>query len=465
MGQKILTFRNSVKRISNEIDPAVVNRKRESVDLIDLNTLKISEGSIIYTNSKSDSCLNCMGRTLQCGKTQCPIITQFSRYLPNKNNFSSKFLFGSSPPSVFIGRSGYPKVSVGPMVPPTTGDTSIMDETELWWNMDLNNIIDMRMNLVRCKSSLDIHSPNNFNRKSLSNKFLDTIQEIGLAENSIEMEVNFSKTPKKNILLDADVQPMGPTAPIQKVKITSNSTDHNIQSVFDDTDLHANQGILLLKDKMNTQTSITRAFSSGLMGLGKNRKLVPTRWAITAVDSTLGLHYWKNIIHFPVINEFRIYQSNYLDNKFVIILIPDSWGYELIEAFFPGSCWNPGQKIAMGNDWEGLKGRKTYARIGGCYYAARNIVGEYLNSQRRQARVTILRETYPEFTMPLGVWFTRECVRNALQQPFLKLESMEEVLNYINTNMKIPSKYWVDTSSVLKKSKEMKQKSIYRYLN
>ena len=33
---------------------------------------------------------------------------------------------GSSPPSIFIGRYGYPKVSIGPMIPPVIGDTSII---------------------------------------------------------------------------------------------------------------------------------------------------------------------------------------------------------------------------------------------------------------------------------------------------------------------------------------------------
>ncbi|OLS24493.1 MAG: hypothetical protein HeimC3_19230 [Candidatus Heimdallarchaeota archaeon LC_3] len=464
MGRKTLNFGNSVKTISKEIDLRSLKTKRKDSDRLSLDDIKIDNNFIVYTHSKSQNCINCMGRTLLCGKSHCPIITQFSRFKPLQKDFSSKVLFGSSPPSVFIGRNGFPNVFVGPMVPPSIGDTAIMDETELWWNMDLTNIIDMRMNLVRCKSSLNIYSAKESNRRKYSNKNLDNIQEIGLANNSIEMEVKFSKLPKKNIILDADIQPMGPSAPIRKIKITSNSTDQKLQKIADDTDLNANSAIINLKNNNSSQTSITRAFSAGLMGLGKNRRLVPTRWAITAVDSSLGLHYWKKIIHFPIISEYRVYESNYLDNKFVIIMMPGEWGYELIEAFFPGSCWNPGEKIAMGNDWEGLKGRKTYSRIGGCYYAARNMIGEYLHQNRRQAKVVILRETYPNFTMPLGVWFTRECVRNALEQPYLKFDTSNEVIQFVDQKMKIPASYWIDTSGVLKKSKEISQKSIYRYL-
>ena len=224
-----------------------------------MNEVKFDNNLVIYTNSKSNNCLNCMGKSLLCGKSHCPIITQFSRFEHIQKDFSSKTLFGSSPPSVFIGRNGYPKVYAGPMVPASLGNTAIMDETELWWNMDLTNIIDMRMKLVRCKSSLDINSANETKLNKYSNKKLDQIQEIGLAKNSIEMEVKFSKLPKKNVILDADIQPMGPSALIKKIDITSNSTDQNLQKIANDTDLKASDAIINLKKDNNSQTSITRA--------------------------------------------------------------------------------------------------------------------------------------------------------------------------------------------------------------
>ena len=37
---------------------------------------------------------------------------------------------GASPPSVFIGKEGYPKVFVGQLIPPVHGDTMMMDLTE-----------------------------------------------------------------------------------------------------------------------------------------------------------------------------------------------------------------------------------------------------------------------------------------------------------------------------------------------
>jgi hypothetical protein len=43
-----------------------------------------------------------------------------------------KDLAGCSPPAVFVGRYGYPKVDIGPLLPPEFGDTSIMDKPEMW---------------------------------------------------------------------------------------------------------------------------------------------------------------------------------------------------------------------------------------------------------------------------------------------------------------------------------------------
>ena len=39
---------------------------------------------------------------------------------------------GSSPPSVFVGSYGYPKVGVGPMLPPIHGNTTLLDNPEQW---------------------------------------------------------------------------------------------------------------------------------------------------------------------------------------------------------------------------------------------------------------------------------------------------------------------------------------------
>ena len=61
------------------------------------------------------------------------IEANWHQYLAKYGNlFSSDHISGSSPPSVFVGSYGYPKVGVGPMVPPIHGDTSVLDIPEKW---------------------------------------------------------------------------------------------------------------------------------------------------------------------------------------------------------------------------------------------------------------------------------------------------------------------------------------------
>src|SRR5574338_1404076 len=66
----------------------------------------------------------------------------WNEYLAKYGNlFSSDSISGSSPPSVFVGSFGYPKVGVGPMVPPIHGDTSLLDAPERWLGKTLEEIV------------------------------------------------------------------------------------------------------------------------------------------------------------------------------------------------------------------------------------------------------------------------------------------------------------------------------------
>ncbi|MHA1296445.1 MAG: hypothetical protein ACTSPH_07545, partial [Promethearchaeota archaeon] len=143
-----------------------------------------------------------------------------------------------------------------------------------------------------------------------------------------------------------------------------------------------------------------RVFSAGLLGTKDKRRLVPTRWAITAVDDIISKALIKEIKQFPEINEYLIFESSYLDNHFKILLFPGKFAYEMNEVWAPNSLWNVSLNGSNWNlkpqimtDYEFYEGRKNYAsNITGAYYAARKEVCEYLYNIRRQARVLIFRE-------------------------------------------------------------------------
>ena len=216
-------------------------------------------------------------------------------------------------------------------------------------------------------------------------------------------------------------------------------------------DLKSSEAIFqLYKDGVQI-SKIQRAFSVGAFGIKKHRRFVPTRWSITAVDSTIGETLMKKTKTYPLINEYRIYHYNQFDNRWVVLMIPSEWQYELIEAWYPNTTWNPyGRGISIFNSYEFFKGRTTYAEIGGCYYAARLAVNETLNKERRQAGVVILREAHPGYIMPIGVWNVRESVRRALKEPYQKFDTLDQALIQVSKIMDIPLQRWIRNSAVLK---------------
>ena len=131
---------------------------------------------------------------------------------------------------------------------------------------------------------------------------------------------------------------------------------------------------------------IQRAFSAGTLGRRGRRKLVPTRWSITAVDDLLGKANLDRIRYLPELSEILVYSYTALDNRWLLIFLPGCYRYESIEAWYPNTLWNPSsENIVMAGDHEGFHGRTTYASIGGCYYAARLATSEMLLRVGRQA--------------------------------------------------------------------------------
>lgn len=182
----------------------------------------------------------------------------------------------------------------------------------------------------------------------------------------------------------------------------------------------------------------------------KNRRFVPTRWSITAVDDTISKNMIEKIKDFPLINEFRIYEHVQLDNMWIVLMIPREWSYEQLEGWHPRTLWNPGDRISVISDWEGNDGKKTYAATGGCYYSTRLGISEKLLEERRQATAITFREVNPGYIMPVGVWHTRESIRSALRKKPVEFSSLNESLNYISNKLKIPLKGWIENTHLLK---------------
>jgi len=338
---------------------------------------------------------------------------------------------GSSPPSVFVGRYGYPKVRLGPMIPPLHGDTTILDRTELWAGKSIEEIANYRLSLVRGTFTMNVHDT--------SGRYLENMQELAMSERPAESEATFEKKPfgdvelEKEMKFNTEAAPFGPAAPLKTFKTSSLSADKRIEGAHYDADLKASDAVMEMYRRGVEISSIHRVLSIGMLGLKKNRKLVPTRWSISATDDIISNRIVKENEMNASLDLFEVTQYSHLANQYSVVLIPeDVWSFEMIESWFT----NSGQ-IATGSDYEDAQGLDHYPTIAGAYFAARLAVAEHLARRRKKAAALVLREIHPEYVMPLGVWQIREGVREALKRRARKFENMEQALSFACAGMSV----------------------------
>ena len=362
-----------------------------------------------------------------------------------------KDLEGSTPPSVFIGRWSYPKVYAGPMMVGETGDTSIMDSPESWIgeHKTQEDIINYRMNLVRGKQLIKI--------TDLENPFVEKLQDISLASKSIDSEATFGKRPR-GALLTEDSMPHGPSAVIEKFDIDAVRWDKQLEKTFYDTDLTAREAVLNLHNKDVPFTAMQKAFSVGAIGTKYKRKLVPTRWSITACDSTLADLFLKEVRKFDILDTYRVYEFGSLNNYYIIILTPTEWQYEWYEAFIQLI----GKEELIFSDYETDTDKKEYSSVGGCYYTSKMAVLDALVKEKIQAGLIVLREAYEGY-VPLGVFNVRENMKSAMSNPYKEFETLKDALKYAGTKLKIPISKYVKQGTLLNELLHTKQTTLDMY--
>ena len=356
-------------------------------------------------------------------------LKQITKQLYNmKSTKVDKQLDGTTPPSVFIGTYNYPKVFAGPLLAPSYEDSAIMDNPEAWVNNSTTQqeIISYRLNLVRGKQTIGI--------TDLENNYIEKLQEISMASKSIASEAEFNKKPR-GMTFSAENAPHGPSAVLKKFDIDNVKWDHQLEKTYYDTDLKAADAVEILHDKDIPFSQIQKAFSVGTMGVKDNRKLVPTRWSITAVDTTIADRLLDKVKYYSQLDTYRVYEFSSLNNYYAILEIPSPWQYEWMEAFLDIN----GKGMMIFTDYESNKGKKEYSRVGGCYYTAKMAILEQLERDKLQAGCIVFREADENY-IPLGVFNVRENIRHAMSSPYKEFETLTNALDYIETKLKLTVK-------------------------
>ncbi len=388
-------------------------------------------------------CARCMGHRHLCGISPCPIVMRAKALANIDGAVSGLSLEGASPPSVFVGSHGYPKVLAGPLVPPSTGpEAAMMERPDLWLTKSLDEILALRFRLVRTKQPLRVDAAVDPPRT------LAETQTMTLSETPVDSEAELLKKPQFTTVLSQRTLPVGPSAPLDGFRLEDNpQVPRPVDRVTSDTDLGAGQGVLTLFDEGIRQEHITRLLSVGLLGVRKHRRLVPTEWSITAVDDIVGRELHGRILRMPWLNDHAVAWDSALGNTVVILFTPSAWQFEALE------CWLGSIRPQIISDHEWFKGRKDYARsVTGAYYATRLPVLEYLASIKRQAGVIVFMEVDPQRWVPLGVWRFREIARRALARRVGRFTCMDDALEEVGRHLRNPIERWLEASHQYRES-------------
>ena len=371
------------------------------------------------------------------------IESNWKEYLSRYGNlFSSSHVDGSTPPSVFVGAYGYPKVLVGPMLPPIHGDTTILDSPEKWTGKSLEDIVNYRLSLVRGIKPIKI--------EDVGEKYIENLQIMSMSERSTDAEMELVKNASPIVSIDGDSPIFGPIGEIKSAKFSNSTSDKNIQKSFYDKDLLAQDAVVGLYNKGIEISRIQKCFSIGMFG--KNRKLVPTRWSITATDDIISKSLIEKIIDYDVIDTTKVFSYNHLGNYFCVIIFPSRWMFEMQEAWY-GEDGN----VGFGSDFEDMRGMTHPPETAGAHFASRLAVSEYLAENKIQAAAMVLREIRPEYAVPVGVWQVREGARMALNQKPIIVSNFLEGLDAACKGLSIDKKEWLSHSRLYQAKK---QKSI-----
>ena len=339
---------------------------------------------------------------------------------------------------VFVGSYGYPKVSVGPMVPPIHGNTSLLDSPEAWRGKSLEDIVNFRLNLIRGTLKIPIDK--------VDGRYIEDLQEVTMSSKPIDSDLVFEKSPLLDVSLDGQNPPFGPIGEIKSAKFAATSSVKSIEKAYYDYDLKSQDAVLQLYNSGIEISKIQKCFSVGM--LGHKRKLVPTKWSITAIDDIISKSLAGDVLNYSLIDSHRVFSYAHLGNIFTIVLFPHRWVYEMIEAWYSDGI------LGFGSDCEDARGIDHSPAIAGAYYAAKLGVLEYLHKNKIQAGAVILREIRPEYAIPVGVWQVREGVREAMTGRPIIADDFDHALNIASEKTSISKNEWLSHGNVIELTRQ-----------
>ncbi len=371
----------------------------------------------------ADLCVVCKGTKKLCGARTCPVLSRINTQMGIRKNVGQS-VFGPSK-ELFVSSFGYPSLSHGPVAPV---DHSCLDLPDLY-GRSYREIIENRASSIGGRRI-----------SRATERMRQDMREIALSAKPTDIEMSFSKAPSMRLNFSSLIQPMGPSAPLSMFRQAENpKIPKKIDSIAGES-MSATDALFELTTHGFDNYYLTNVFSSGSLGNFDKRKIVPTRWSITAIDDILSKQMMVDIRVHPWISDFMLFSHKDYDNHYEVLLIPGDWEFENFEAWSPKSVWAEGAEgPVITAEHEPFGGRSSYAstQLGG-YYATRFSVAKYLHSIRRQARAFVFREVGEGYMVPLGVFQVREGVRSALGKPPACFSTRSEAFSEVENRLSLP---------------------------
>jgi hypothetical protein len=347
-------------------------------------------------------------------------------------------MFGSVSPSIFVGRSNYPNVSAGILSPVGNEEQAAQFATSGAWydeGVSLSDVFRRRTSLLNSSRAapVDVHDT--------WDGFVGVGREVAIADRPVQVEIGLADDPRLDFDVDDVATPTGPRATAQSASLGENPhVPRPVKKTLEDDDWRAEGAINYLYRRGFDVYDVNTILSAGALGRSEDRRLVPTRWSITAVDDTVGQYLRGRVRDNPGVDTVQVYRNEFVGNAYWIVLAPGNWEFELVEMKAPGSVWNPDPEAGtwLASDYENYEGRTGYVdETAGAYHAARLAVLEHLDDVGRQASCLVLRHVSDDYWGPAGVWQVREAVRHAFDGHRGEAETFDDAVRGVADHLPV----------------------------
>jgi hypothetical protein len=330
---------------------------------------------------------------------RCPIKDRISAFKIALSKAAGAEVFGSSPPAAVVGEYGWPQVAVYIGEPPDVfgEEAKRYEDPGLLWGLPLEEIARLRSYVT-------------FGVKRAETPWeLGELPYVAVSARPVDVEMRLAKPPAPQVRFDLREKPMGPRAPLERARVVENPVVPRQLDRLIAEDVAAGEAVVELYSKGVDLYIIQRAFALGLLGARHRRRLVPSRWGITAVDVAVGDWLASRVRDLPEVPQTLYGYGEYLDNRYLVAVVPGPLRFAYRER------WQSGGGVAEILVREDVRGVRS--TMDGGFEAARVAVLEKLASMGRRGTVGIVRWIGEGYYVSVGNWQIRETLRRVALRP------------------------------------------------